>query len=314
MEVAICAIARLENRYIREWVDYHLKMGFSHIYLYDNNRENEERLSDVLTEATILRDSTLRGHSDATQLPKIVIIPIHHRSYVQMYAYQDCYDYGDFDWLLYIDIDEFFTFANTSLSVEKWIRQAALKQNADAILINWMCYGDCGHIHYSAAPVVERFPKPLPHWFSPTNAFGKAPENRHVKTMIRKGIDFTIYNPHIGKGHYRTVNADGVEVPNDAQQKEFTFKTVYLRHYVTKTIEEYTLQKVVRQAADGQSVHYPLWRFFTYNRITFPKLLFYHKNNTVYSSNSIIAPPSKNFWIKQIIKMWIIIPLLKIIK
>ena len=221
MELAICAIARLENRYVREWVDYHLGMGFTHIYLYDNNRENEERLSDVLTEANVLKESTLRGHSEEIKMSKVTIIPLHHRSYVQMYAYQDCYDYGDFDWLLYIDIDEFFTFSSSNLSLVNWIEQTVLNNDADAILINWMCYGDCGHV--------------------------------------------------------------------------------------------FTLQKVVRQAADGQSVHYPLWRFFTYNKITIPKLLFYWKKNTLYNNYSKIAAP-KYFWIKQIIKMWIITPLMKKLK
>lgn len=312
MEIAICAIARLENLYIREWVDYHLKMGFTHIYLYDNNRENEERLSVVLTEANVLKDDTLCGNDDESSYSKVTIIPIHHRSYAQMYAYKDCYSFGRFDWLLYIDIDEFFTFADTNLSIEEWIKRTAFPQDADAILINWMCYGDCGHIHYTSAPVTERFSKPLPYWFSPTNAFGKAPENRHVKTMIRKGADFTIYNPHIGRGNYKTVNADGTEVPNEAQQNSYTFKTAYLRHYVTKSIEEYTRQKVVRQAADGQSVHYPLWRFFTYNKITVSKMLFYLQKNASYSSYSRIDPP-KLFWIKQIIKMWIIVPIMRMI-
>lgn len=311
MEVAICAIARLENRYIQEWVEYHLELGFSHIYIYDNNRENEERLSDVLTEANVLKGSTLRGYSTDNSISKVTIIPLHHRSYVQMYAYQDCYDYGSFDWLLYIDIDEFFTFANTTVSLENWITQTALNQDADAILLNWMCFGDCGNVFYSEGPVVKRFPKPLPYWFSTTNAFGKAPENRHVKTMIRKGVDFTIFNPHIGKGNYKTVNADGLVVPNDAQQKSFTFKTAYLRHYVTKTIEEYTLQKVVRQAADGQSVHYPLWRFFTYNRITLSKIRFYFHQGTKFKGFSVMP---RHFWIKQIIKMWFIYPIMIVTK
>ena len=256
MEIAICAIARLENRYIREWVDYHINLGFNHIYLYDNNRENEERLSEVLTEAHLVNDSSLRGHKEEFCLSPITIVSLHHRSYVQMYAYQDCYINGHFDWLLYIDIDEFFTFADMNCHLEEWIEKTVSSENADAILINWMCYGDCGHIRYIDAPVVERFRKPLPYWFSPTNAFGKAPENRHIQTMVRKGTDFTIFNPHIGKGNYKTVNADGTEVPNIAQQGNYTFKTAFLRHYVTKTIEEYALQKVVRQAADGPSVHY----------------------------------------------------------
>ena len=35
--IAMCAIAKMENRYIKYFVDYYLKLGYDHIYLYDNN-------------------------------------------------------------------------------------------------------------------------------------------------------------------------------------------------------------------------------------------------------------------------------------
>ena len=30
MKVVICCIARKENRYLQEWLDYHLGLGFDH--------------------------------------------------------------------------------------------------------------------------------------------------------------------------------------------------------------------------------------------------------------------------------------------
>lgn len=39
MKVAICVIARLENNYLREWVEYYLKLGVDTIFLGDNNEE-----------------------------------------------------------------------------------------------------------------------------------------------------------------------------------------------------------------------------------------------------------------------------------
>ena len=46
--IVICTIARKENLYIKEWVDYHLSIGFTHIYIFDNNREGEERVSEII--------------------------------------------------------------------------------------------------------------------------------------------------------------------------------------------------------------------------------------------------------------------------
>ena len=37
MQCVICSIAKNENAYLYEWALYHLQLGFSHIYIYDNN-------------------------------------------------------------------------------------------------------------------------------------------------------------------------------------------------------------------------------------------------------------------------------------
>ena len=42
MKIAICTIIKQENLYLRDWVEYYLKMGVSNIILYDNNDINGE--------------------------------------------------------------------------------------------------------------------------------------------------------------------------------------------------------------------------------------------------------------------------------
>ena len=36
MKTCICAIIKDEQDYIEEWLDYHLGLGFNHIYLYED--------------------------------------------------------------------------------------------------------------------------------------------------------------------------------------------------------------------------------------------------------------------------------------
>lgn len=311
MNIILCAIARLENRYIREWVDYHLSIGFSHIYLYDNNRDGEERLIDVLPEARLLSVSSLKDVPIPNPECKITIIPLHHRSYVQCYAYQDCFDYASFDWIAFFDCDEFFTLSEQSglKTVEDFIRIRA--KDADAVLINWLIYGDNGLLSYSNDRIQNRFKKPMPHWFSLCNISGKSSENRHIKTMVRSGVLYLNNGPHVGKGEYSTCDAEGKKVENIAIQPTTTFKVAYLRHYVTKTISEWAEQKVRRQAADGPAVHYNLADFFLYNKPTFAKWRIYRKYCKLYG---ITDSHSASWWIKQIIKMWIITPFISLFK
>ena len=50
MKIALCAIAKNENLYIREWVEYYMKLGFSNIILYDNNNINGECFEEVIND------------------------------------------------------------------------------------------------------------------------------------------------------------------------------------------------------------------------------------------------------------------------
>ena len=45
---SLCAIAKNEVPYIEEWVEYHLALGFAHIYIYDN--EDVSTLSAIFKE------------------------------------------------------------------------------------------------------------------------------------------------------------------------------------------------------------------------------------------------------------------------
>ena len=296
MNISICAIARLENRYVKEWVDYHLGFGFSHIYLYDNNREGEERLSDVI--------DTFGEYEG-----KVSIIPYHDKDHwPQVTAYQDCWDNHVFDWIFYLDLDEFFTFGSKwdgPKNIEAFINRYMHK--TDAILINWMCYGDNGKLEYSKEPVIERFPNPNPLRFSPSNLWGKQPVNGHIKTLVsHKAPGFRVKGPHIGEGNYRCCNADGEYVENMSWQPEQTYANAYIRHYISKTIGEYIDQKIKRGIADrAPGFRYPLYSFFDNNKPTIAKIIKYREATR---GNKAETKPLK-WWLKLWIKMWIITPL-----
>lgn len=293
ISVAICAIARLENRYIKEWIDYHLDMGFEHIYIYDNNRDNEERIADVI------------NVNCEEYKSRVIIIPFHDVDVCpQLKAYNHCYKNGIFDWIAFIDIDEFFTLSQNSnhKSVSDFINAIG---DYDAILLNWKVYGDNGLLDYECKNVVDRFIKPLPVNFSVYNMWGRNPINRHVKTLIRNGLNMRMCSPHIGEGNYRCCNANGMTVNNVVYQN-IVHDTAYLRHYITKSIGELIQTKGMRSAADSSYSYYPISSFFLYNKPTFRKYRIY---SNYCKRLHHVEKQTLAFWLKCWIKMWIITPL-----
>ena len=263
MRNVICAIAKLENDYIYEWASYHLGIGFSHIYIYDNNEIDGERIQDVFSGSSI---------SDS-----VTVINVRGQRGKQLEVYNKCYQDYDFDWCAFIDIDEFITFSQESgiTSIEQLLLRHA---DHNAIVLNWLCYGDCGNVEYNIGPVQERFPKPiLPFGFVASQIDG-TPENNHIKTIVKKGLDIDweedhvpFCNPHIPSRLSDIVSASGKVVENRPWQT-FDNSVAYIRHYITKSLEEYA-RKSNRGAADTDSrVRYKISRYFRYNRITLSKL------------------------------------------
>ena len=194
MKVALCCIGRQENRYAVEFVEFYKGIGFDKIFVYDNNYGNEEHFEDVLQ--TYIDE----GFVD--------VIDFRDKPIAQLKAYTDCYNtYKDeYDWIAFFDFDEYLTF--TIDENIKGFLSDKIFDDYQCIHINWMVYGDNGHVLYEDKPLLERFTKPMDYencvWY-------QFPENNHVKSIVRGGInDFKwCSNPHTPSYNLKCCDALG---------------------------------------------------------------------------------------------------------
>lgn len=256
MNCIVCAIAKMENAYIYEWASYHVQLGFRYIHIYDNNDVNGERVEDVFRGTPIEK--------------QIIIHDVRGKKYMQKWVYQECYDTEDFDWCAFIDVDEFITLPD-SQDINAYLETM---KGWDAVHLNWMCYGDNGMINKDARSVTERFSKP---WGKDVHyTYYNHRENEHIKSIIRKGLTIDWVsgedsNPHTPKGLSYVCNALGTQVLNEPFAP-ICFEKAYIRHFITKSIEEYAI-KVERQCADCNAMIYSFPKFFRINVPTLRKLI-----------------------------------------
>ena len=292
-KVAVCCIGRLENKYIREYVSYYEKIGFDKIFLYDNNMEDEERFEDVI--------------GDYIENGFVEVIDYRGRDRAQLSAYQDCYDrHGDeYDWIGFFDIDEFFTFINREPNIKVYLSDGRFR-DYDMIHVNWLCYGDNDLVRYEDKPVTKRFTHPIAPFDSKrTYDF---PENNHIKTLIRGGLNNVKWSktPHtpICDG-IKCCNGAGEECNPNSPFNNYEYSTVCLRHYQTKTIEEFYTNKVKRGYPDGNKsffdTHSWVTNFFKSNKITSEKLAYINevsdnknKLDIFICTHKDFEPPVKN--------------------
>ena len=224
-KVAVCAIGRLENRYAVEWVEHYNALGVDKIFIYDNNRvEDGELFADVLQpyiEAGFVEVVYFEG--------------------LQKDAYEKCYrDHsGEYDWIGFFDFDEL-----VCIEDGRNIHDFLDDYEADVVSLNWMTMTDSGLTHYDERPMAERF----------TQGTGEDFEiNRHVKSFVRSGINGISFNdPHIPNAPVlQCENVLHERIEQIPVQPKAIHKVAYIKHYNTKTAEEWATLKMRRLSPCG---------------------------------------------------------------
>ena len=48
IKVALCTMGKKENLYAKEYMEYYMKLGVDHMFIYDDNDLGTEKIKDVL--------------------------------------------------------------------------------------------------------------------------------------------------------------------------------------------------------------------------------------------------------------------------
>ena len=259
MTSLLCTIAKNENRYIKEFVDWYKNLGFTNICLYDNNDIDGECFEDVISEYITEGFVFIKNYRG--------------RKLCQLEAYEECYkEYGkSYDWIAVFDADEFLELDRKFENINDYL-SSPIFQEYDAIHINWMNYGDNNQLRYECKPLRERFKEPIS--FDKCVAYD-FPENNHIKTILRGGLDDILWksNPHTPcPSELRCCNNVGKPCNITSPFVDYNFSYARLRHYGCKSTEEYCW-KIKRgfpdQLVDRNKMEYLLHtRYFVMNEFT----------------------------------------------
>lgn len=229
LRTLICCIAKMENVYLREWVEWYKSIGVTNICLYDNNDEDGEVFNDVIgdfIDSGFVIVENLRG-LDKMQIP----------------SYQMCYDkYNkDYDWLCFFDADELLEIEDGNIS--DFLSKNIFK-DAEGIRVCWKNFDDNDLItvennNYS----FTRFRRTLDE---------NSIEQRISKIILRGGLNNIHFLLHTGGEHgihlkCRVVDCHGNVHPNNSfLLSERIWDNAWLNHYRFKTLEEYIKIKTKR--------------------------------------------------------------------
>ena len=277
MKTAICAIAKNENNYIKEWCDYHLELGFDKIYVFDNNDNNGERISDAVSCDSVVIDNRFRGKNDRMHQGD---------AYISFYREKSKY----YDWVAFIDIDEFI-YLEKHKNISDFLSENFF-ENPDGVKLCWKCYTDNNLVrvvdnNYS----VTRFTVPCETY------------STQSKTIMRGNLSYvTSIGAHGSPNLRHVVDATGKPCWNGRDLKysvnigeKHVWDNAYIKHYRFKTIEEFLDVKMRNwNQRNIKNKYISLKYFWDINEKT-PEKINYLKNNGIIPFSLVdISANSKN--------------------
>ena len=123
MKVCLLAIAKNEDNYIQEWIDYHLSWNFDDIFIIQDNWKAPKQTNSKVH----LIDGDIPENES--------VDTVKQRTYYSDFIKKHNKDY---DWIAIFDIDEFF-WAKDCYDIHDFLND---KDNLPSIGINWRMFGD----------------------------------------------------------------------------------------------------------------------------------------------------------------------------
>lgn len=221
---ALCCIARDEDKYIEEWVEYHLLLGVDVIIIYDNH--SQVPLTSVL--AKYVSDGKVIIHvTEGDSLGEKA----------QAEAYTHCMQTykHEFMWIAVIDADEVIV-PKKHTNIKQLLAEF---ENYGGVVLHWVFYGNANN---------DVFEKSQINSFKFTN--GK--RNTTIKSIVRPLRVSQFTGPH-GPQYllpYHAVNMEHFPLEPDVYSAPYAVEKAQINHYKLRTRDDWQ-KKVLKWKLSG---------------------------------------------------------------
>lgn len=261
----IMTMIKNERLYLKEWIDYHLKLGFDAIFIFEDYRSESHE--------DIVKDY------DNVYLDKIEKTGIHDyksnetTTQIKLFKYflYKLKNEKIYDWCLYIDVDEFLVM-DDGITLEKLCLDY---QEYTGLILSWKMFNANKHIKRPIGNVMDNYTKSINVIIDGDNNFTRYNKKSFVNVHKAK----TFFTNHCIE--------DGVDIEMSHNvDNKIIHHTAWINHYFTKSFEDYCYRMQIRGNMGNNNRTYD--QFFEVNPELYGKkreLIFsqrYNRNNNVH--------------------------------
>lgn len=213
---AVCAIAKNEGPYFREWIEWHRKQGVEKFYIYDN--ESNDCTKEVLSpyiESGLVEYNYWPGQKQ------------------QLAVYDNCFEKHRTDarWIAVIDLDEFIVPIKDK-NIPDFLRRM---EKFSSVEINWLVYGSGGAKKQVPGDIMDRFRK---------HSLPDHRLNTHVKSIVDPRRVCTMVGCHeAARISGQAADSHGVPLKKGFRDRVPQQDVIRINHYAVKSYEEFLAKR-----------------------------------------------------------------------
>lgn len=213
MKTAICAIIKDEHLFLEEWIEWHLGIGFDAIHIFeDKGSKSHEGICDKYSNVY------LRRYEEDEEVQKLLSYEGSYRQLALYNWFGDTYQ-DKYDWVAFIDLDEFFVFDNG------YTLDILCKEFSEypAVTITWKMIGASGNINRPSTGVIQAYTEVVD--------FMKQDYGWCYKSFCNMKKWMGMKHLHLAYGAVNTNHNQNIY--------EILWDKVYLNHYFSKSWEDW---------------------------------------------------------------------------
>ena len=234
IKTAIATVVLNEQEYLEDFIKYHIELGIDEIHIFEdygsiNHKSICDKYNNVFLKS-ILEIFPKEQHNEIIQMKKDKIPP--QTLYINQILKYLHPTHNEGWWVFLTDIDEYIT------CTEKFPDILDRYKEHDAVLLYWKNYGVSGRLK---KPVYD---KPIYDIYTEPCGYELFSDFKYYK-ITKFCVNLNKWKPEhkywIHNAPRNWIKADGTY-----KRTEIVHEPLYLRHYITKSVEEYLHKVYVR--------------------------------------------------------------------
>ena len=227
VKTCIATCVKNEISYLEDFIKYHLDIGIDEIFIYEDygsvsHKEICDKYDNVYL-SSILDIFPEEQREEIIQM-RIDKVPSQTLYINQMLKYlHPTHNEGWWCWL--IEIDEYIT------STEPLEDILGRFNDRDAVLVYWKNYGASGHVYK------PKYDKPIWEIYTQPCGYELFSDFKYFK-ITKFIVNMNKWKPSM-RYYIHNASVNWVKVDGTYKRTEIVYEPLYLRHYITKSYQEY---------------------------------------------------------------------------